>query len=129
MQAEIDIYALVAVVWTLISDPARIGTISSECLGGNWDRDDATGGLGTHFNCRNRWAGRGWTTTSAVTQWEPERAFCWIVGDPRNPSATWRYNSIHAKAAAHASSSSWRSVQPRRAPPHALPRYPTKKSS
>jgi hypothetical protein len=99
VQAEIDIDANAAVVWTLISDPTRIGTFSPECLGGTWDRDDQTGGLGARFTCRNRWAGREWTTTSTVTQWEPERAVSWIVGEPREPSATWRYQ-LHPRKGA-----------------------------
>ena len=44
MQAEIDIDAPAAVVWTLISDLARTGPFSPECLGGNWNHDDETGG-------------------------------------------------------------------------------------
>lgn len=96
VQCEIEISAPRSIVWALITDPTKVGMFSPECSGGSWD--DASGGLGSRFTCRNGWGGREWTTTSTVTQWEPDRVFAWVVGDADIPSAIWRYQLHPTKA-------------------------------
>jgi hypothetical protein len=91
VQVEIEIAAPCAVVWQLVVDPTRMGEFSPECAGGSWDDAAATPGVGATFTATNSWGPMTWQTTSTVTQWEPERAFSFAVGDPAEPAATWRY--------------------------------------
>jgi uncharacterized protein YndB with AHSA1/START domain len=91
VQVEIDIDAPRSVVWSLITDPARMGEFSPENLGGTWDLPHAGPAVGARFTSRNRWEGMEWETTSIVVQCEPERVFSFAVSDVEQPSATWRY--------------------------------------
>jgi uncharacterized protein YndB with AHSA1/START domain len=72
-------------VWALVSDinvPARF---SDEFQGAEWDDD-------VHFRGRNRHPAAGeWETQCTVVEREPDRVFAWAVGDPANPSASWRF--------------------------------------
>jgi len=90
-QCEREIRASRSAVWNLITDPTRIGELSPECRGGQWDQSDRPPVVGSTFTCANSWGPMTWRTTSTVVQWEPDRAFSWVVGSPDLPSATWRY--------------------------------------
>ena len=49
--------------------------------------------LGARFTGLNRHRAVGeWTTTSTIVAFDPPRTFGWVVGDPRNPSATWQFD-------------------------------------
>lgn len=80
-------------VWQLVSDinvPARF---SSEFTGAEWVGGASGGALGACFEGHNRHDAIGsWTTTSTVVGYEPGRTFAWAVGDPTQPSATWRFD-------------------------------------
>jgi uncharacterized protein YndB with AHSA1/START domain len=89
---EIEIDAPREIVWALITDdPVRMGEFSPENLGGSWDEPFTGPELGARFTAANRWRDMEWSTTSTVIQAEPHRAFSFVVGDPDEPSATWRY--------------------------------------
>ena len=50
-------------------------------------------GLGARFAGHNRHETFGdWSTTSVIVEYDPPRAFAWAVGDPEEPSATWRFS-------------------------------------
>lgn len=79
------------VVWRLVCDIDLPAKFSSEFKGARWL--DATGpALGARFIGRNEHpAMGGWETTSTIVAYEPERVLAWAVGDPDQPSASWRF--------------------------------------
>jgi uncharacterized protein YndB with AHSA1/START domain len=80
-------------VWLAITDITRMGEWSPECLGGRWV-DGASGpAVGAKFEGDNqiKLAGRTlkrWTTTSVVTNVEPNRCFEFLS----EGYTTWRYD-------------------------------------
>jgi uncharacterized protein YndB with AHSA1/START domain len=83
-----------AAVWALVTDVARIGEWSPECIGASW-LDGGTPRPGARFEGRNRSSGFEWSTTCVVTEAEQPTSFEWVVldstHDPQHPGATWRY--------------------------------------
>src|SRR3989442_1523717 len=79
-------------VWALVSDVELMPSMSTELQAVEW-LDGATGPApGARFAGRSRHDAFGeWTTTSQVVECEPGRVFGWAVGDPANPSASWRF--------------------------------------
>jgi hypothetical protein len=82
---DIYVHAPPEVVWELVSDITLPARFSTELQSAAWI-DEAT------FRGRNRHDAIGeWETTSSVVRWEEPRVFEWAVGDPANPSASWRF--------------------------------------
>lgn len=84
-----------AAVWGLITDVARIGEWSPECVGGRW-LDGAAPRPGARFEGDNKFAdGFSSTVTCVVTQAQQPEVFEWIVLDPtespESPGSIWRY--------------------------------------
>lgn len=50
------------------------------------------GCVGSRFRGRNRRGRSSWSTTCAVVESAPGRAFAFVVGKPEKPSARWRYD-------------------------------------
>ena len=92
VSVEVHVDAPPARVWELVSDIGLPARFSEEFQGGEW-LDGATGpGLGAQFRGTNRHPAIGeWQTTSVLVGFEPERVFAWRIGDPDNPSASWRF--------------------------------------
>jgi uncharacterized protein YndB with AHSA1/START domain len=84
-----------AAVWDLITDVARIGEWSPECVGARW-LDGAPPRPGARFEGNNEFAG-GFTSTvtCVVTQAQQPAVFEWVVLDPSespdSPGSIWRY--------------------------------------
>jgi hypothetical protein len=79
-------------VWSIVADVQLMPAMSSELQAVEWVGGATGPAVGAQFLGRNRHKDFGeWTTTSHVVECEPERAFAWAVGDPANPSATWRF--------------------------------------
>jgi uncharacterized protein YndB with AHSA1/START domain len=73
-------------VWDLVSDITLPARFSSELQAAEWIDD-------THFRGRNRHEAAGeWETTCTVTERDAPRVFEYAVGDPTNPSASWRFS-------------------------------------
>ena len=91
-EATIDIEASPDDVWALVSDIELPSRFSGEFLGAEW-LDGANGpAVGARFVGRNRHDAIGaWETTSTVTACDPSRTFEWAVGEPADPSASWRF--------------------------------------
>ncbi|MGH9059354.1 MAG: SRPBCC family protein [Acidimicrobiales bacterium] len=85
VEVETRINTSPRVVWEWVSDvtvPARFSEELQEVV-----RIDET-----HFVGRNRHAAVGaWETTCTVVANEPGVVFAWVVGEPDNPSAQWRF--------------------------------------
>lgn len=79
-------------VWALASDIHLVAESSEELQEATW-LDGADGpALGHRFRGRNAHPMAGeWETVSQVIECEPGRRFAWVVTDPDNPTATWRF--------------------------------------
>jgi len=79
-------------VWELVSDIFLMPGLSTELQEVAW-LDGVTGPAAGHrFTGRNAHPAMGeWETVSTVTECDPPRRFAWAVGDPKDPSATWRF--------------------------------------
>lgn len=98
ISADIEIDAPRAVVWALVTNPARMGEFSPENTGGAWETSTPEPSVGARFSAGNRRGAMSWTRTSTVTEWSPERVFAFVVtdpddplADPATPIALWRY--------------------------------------
>ena len=93
VEVEAHIDALPARVWELVADIALPARFSEEFQGAEWLDDAREAALGARFRGTNTHPAAGeWQTTSVLVAFEPERVFAWVVGDPDNPSASWRYD-------------------------------------
>jgi uncharacterized protein YndB with AHSA1/START domain len=92
VDVEVRIDAAPSRVWELVSDIELPARFSEEFQGAEWI-DGASGPeSGARFRGTNRHQAVGeWQTTSTLVELEPERVFAWIVQDPDNPSASWRF--------------------------------------
>ena len=90
-ETEVFVAAPPGVVWPLVAEimtPSRFGTELQEAA---WLEPEQGPCLGARFIGTNFHPARGeWQTTSTIVDFVPERRFAWAVGDPDEPSATWR---------------------------------------
>jgi uncharacterized protein YndB with AHSA1/START domain len=79
-------------VWSLVADIELMPTLSNELQAVEW-ADGATGPrIGARFVGHNEHDAFGkWSTTSQIVAFDCPREFAWAVGEPDNPSATWRF--------------------------------------
>ncbi|KAA1248982.1 SRPBCC family protein [Mycobacterium simiae] len=79
-------------VWSLVSDIELMATLSNELQAVEWV-DGATGPrLGARFVGYNEHDAFGqWSAMSEIVCCDQPREFTWTVGEPDNPSATWRF--------------------------------------
>lgn len=92
MEVEVEVGVSAAVIWPLISDIDMPARFSEEFQGAEWI-DGAGPAIGSRFLGRNRHPVVGeWTTECTVVDYEPERAFGWVVGDVDNVLASWRFD-------------------------------------
>jgi uncharacterized protein YndB with AHSA1/START domain len=79
-------------VWAYVSDIHLMPTLSTELQEVEW-LDGATGPrLGRRFAGRSAHAALGsWETVSTVVECAEPWRFAWAVGDPKRPSASWRF--------------------------------------
>jgi hypothetical protein len=94
-EAEVLIDAPPDVVWAYVTDIELPARFSTEFLGAEWVAEDGATeepGLGRRFLGRNRHPAIGeWETTAVVVEYDRERTFGWVIGDPDHPSASWRF--------------------------------------
>ena len=92
MEVEVEVGVSAAVIWPLISDIDMPARFSEEFQGAEWI-DGVGPAIGSRFRGRNRHPVVGeWTTECTVVDYEPERAFGWVVGDVDNVLASWRFD-------------------------------------
>jgi uncharacterized protein YndB with AHSA1/START domain len=79
-------------VWDLVSDIELMPTFSNELQSVEWAEGSDGPRVGARFIGHNQHDAFGrWSTTSQVVASDCPREFAWAVGDPDNPSATWRF--------------------------------------
>lgn len=91
-EAALTIAASPDVVWALVTDIQLPARFSSEFRGAEWLDGATAPSTGARFVGRNHHPAIGeWETVSTICDHEPGHRFGWKVGDPDNPSATWRF--------------------------------------
>ncbi|HYB34411.1 MAG TPA: SRPBCC family protein [Mycobacterium sp.] len=79
-------------VWNLVSDIELMPTISDELQAVEWVDGADRPRVGARFVGHNKHEALGeWSTTSQIVAFDKSQQFAWAVGDPENPSATWRF--------------------------------------
>lgn len=90
-QVTVEVAAPAEQLWPLITDIGLPARFSTEFQGATWLDGDGLR-LGARFAGRNAHAAIGeWQTTSTVIELQPGRQWAYAVGDPDQPSATWRW--------------------------------------
>ncbi len=98
VSGDIEIDAPRAVVWALVTDPARMGEFSPENTGGAWQPPATGPAVGAGFTATNQRGDLCWTRISTVIQCAPQRVFAFAITAPDDPGAdlaapiaVWRY--------------------------------------
>lgn len=98
VHGDVRIDAPRSLVWSLVTDPARMGALSPENTGGRWVPPFDGPAVGAVFSAGNRRGDMTWVRTSTVVECEPERVYAFAVTDPDDPAAdpadpiaVWRY--------------------------------------
>lgn len=88
---HVDIDAPRGVVWSLLTDPQRMGDFSPENDGGSWDPPATGPAVGATFTSSNTRKGMAFVRTSTVLECEEPRLFSFAAGDRDDATAIWRY--------------------------------------
>ncbi|HET6503020.1 MAG TPA: SRPBCC family protein [Amycolatopsis sp.] len=98
VEDEVTVHATADAVWALVTDIGLPARFSDEFQGARW-LDGATGpGQGARFVGSNTHPLAGsWQTTCTIAEFEPGRCLAYVVNDPENPTATWRFTLIREK--------------------------------
>ena len=79
-------------VWSLVSDIELMPTLSNELKSVQWAQGCGGPSVGARFVGYSEHEAFGqWSTTSHIVSCDESREFAWAVGEPENPSATWRF--------------------------------------
>lgn len=80
-------------VWAFVSDIGLPARFSTEFQGAEWI--DGSEAVGARFRGHSRHERVGsWSTVCSITAWEPPSALEWVVEDPDNPTARWRFDIV-----------------------------------
>ena len=88
-QAEVEIDAPADVVYDLVTDVARMGEWSPECVRCEWIGEP--GQVGSTFKGHNRSGPARWTTVARVLVADRPREFTFATLYKDNPSTRWTY--------------------------------------
>ncbi len=93
VQAQTWIDADPSAVWRIVADVELMPTMSEELQRVEW-QDRATGpSVGATFVGHSRHEALGeWSTPSHIIECAEPEVLAWAVGNPANPSATWRFS-------------------------------------
>lgn len=98
VEASVHVAAPPARVWPLVRDIGVVAETSEELQEAHWlPTPDGPGegeepAVGHRFRGRNAHPQAGeWETVSTVVECDEARCFSWVVMDPDNPTATWRF--------------------------------------
>jgi len=79
-------------VWDVVSDIQLMPTFSDELQSVEWAEGFDKPRVGARFVGHSEHDALGqWSTTSQIVAFDRSREFAWVVGEPDNPSATWRF--------------------------------------
>jgi len=78
-------------VWSLVSDPTRMGEWSPENRGAKWLGDASGAAVGSRFRGSNKNGWMRWQTVCTVTECVENEAFAFDVKSGPIPISTWAY--------------------------------------
>jgi uncharacterized protein YndB with AHSA1/START domain len=79
-------------VWAEVSDVTRMPSMSPELQKVEWLDGAAGPALGARFEGHSSHPSLGeWHVTSSVVECAEPSVFGWVVGDPADPAASWRF--------------------------------------
>jgi len=79
-------------VWMLVSDIHLMPRLSTELQEVEWLDGTTQPAVGCRFRGRNAHSALGsWETVSTIVTCDAPREFGWVVGDPGEPAASWRF--------------------------------------
>jgi uncharacterized protein YndB with AHSA1/START domain len=94
VSVSVDVAASPQIVWSLVSDLARMGDWSPECTGVRW-AGAAPGPsgptVGMVFKGRNKNGVRRWSTKGTILVADPNRRIAWDIAALGLPGARWSY--------------------------------------
>jgi carbon monoxide dehydrogenase subunit G len=80
-------------VWNVITDVSVMPALSEELQSIEWLDGATAPAVGARFVGFNKHPSLGeWSTESQISEMRADKAFAWTVGDPTDPSATWRFD-------------------------------------
>jgi len=94
VSVSVDVAASPEVVWSLISDLARMGQWSPECTGVRWAGTapgPAGPSVGAVFKGKNRIGIRRWSTKGTIVAADPNQRIAWDTAALGLPGARWGY--------------------------------------
>ncbi|HEV7863670.1 MAG TPA: SRPBCC family protein [Acidimicrobiia bacterium] len=94
ISVSVDVDASPEVVWSLLSDLARMGEWSPECTGVTWAGaapGPAGPSVGAVFKGKNKIGIRRWSTKGTIVAAEPNRRISWDIAALGLPVARWSY--------------------------------------
>ncbi|MDX1450775.1 MAG: SRPBCC family protein [Acidimicrobiia bacterium] len=78
-------------VWPLVADISLPARFSQEFQGAEWVEGSEE--IGARFRGRNDHPIAGsWSTVCTVTEWSPPTSFAYLVENPDDPTARWRFD-------------------------------------
>ncbi|MCX6467041.1 MAG: SRPBCC family protein [Pseudonocardiales bacterium] len=100
-EAAITVAAPPERVWELVCDIHLVAEVSTELQRVEW-LEPGGPAVGRPFRGWNSHPAAGeWSTVSRVVVCDPPRCFGWDVEDPRNPTASWRFELTPDGAGTH----------------------------
>jgi uncharacterized protein YndB with AHSA1/START domain len=90
-QRSVVIKAPAESIYRLVADPMRMAEWSPECARCRWTGRMHAAQVGARFRGTSRNGRHRWTTTSTITDMQPNEVFAWQVTYFRWPVARWEY--------------------------------------
>jgi uncharacterized protein YndB with AHSA1/START domain len=94
ISVSVDVSASPEVVWSLLSDLARMGEWSPECTGITWAGaapGPAGPSVGAVFKGKNKIGIRRWSTKGTIVASEPNQRIAWDIAAIGLPVSRWGY--------------------------------------
>ena len=80
-------------LWVYVADINLPARFSSEFQGAEWLDGATEAALGARFRGTNEHPVVGrWQAECTIVEYEPERVIGWVVNDPDDPAACWRFS-------------------------------------
>ncbi|MCW2760761.1 MAG: hypothetical protein JWR85_962 [Marmoricola sp.] len=91
-ETAVDVPATPAQVWSVLSDPTRVGEWSHECQAVVWCEGHSRAAVQAKFRGSNRSGSMRWSRTCTITEIEPTRLLVYRTSGGVPPDSTeWRF--------------------------------------
>jgi uncharacterized protein YndB with AHSA1/START domain len=91
-EVAVEVAATPGQVWSVLSDPTRVGEWSHECHTVTWVDGHTVAAVGAKFRGNNQVKGFKWSRTCTITELDPERLLVYRTSGGLPPDSTeWRF--------------------------------------